>query len=941
MKYNIPYFITHNFLIPTDFDCVEYVKLNNLNYFFSSPNTQYKEIINFYIYNLITGSKKFIHYKNPLSLKSNLLVYSLYDDLKNVSKKQLVSHYLSKGVIENRIYKLPDDFDFHFYKILFKKIKDVEFKNKNDMICHFLNNNPEKIYNVPPNFDVEIYKLHYDLSNLDKDQLKIHYLINGKKENRKFFIPKDFDVEKYKKIFPCTEKIKETKEIYQHYINSKFVIYNYPEDFDFEFYKNTYIDLIKKTNYQLIDHYFKYGKNESRMYSKNIDNFLSLTDNDLDIYRKINFVISRYTNVQTMCHLYNHGIYENRLFFYPKYNENFIKSFYYMDDIHSFIEKYLCSEYIIHFEFTLKRFNYYFIYKHYKLYNKFKFNMRDIYCYINENKSSIQYFNSRQLVENVMKPIKTFCYIYAAHFTKDNIKYYQNNLKNILDTILVEKVYVIFSIQYDEVDLLDVLIKRNNVIYINVLNIGYDIYKYFVGTYFLLRDLYENENETENKSMSFLDGANILKNDRHYFVFLNNSVNLLSNLNNIITYYTTVKCDIVSYTDSYQPCVNQQKEYKFHLASYFFILNKATLFKYYNYIYDKFTKSNILKIDNVDCLRNKVIQEFEVNIFDYYREQNVMCSSLISVDDYLPLFHLKLHTLNLSLNTFLIFRNELFPLMIKIIKYDYFLKYIPPDINMGNQYLLNYKNKEYIKKYLPNLVTKQIAFVIHIGNELMLDDYLIDIAKVLNYKLCKFCLFVSISENMIHLEQKIRNFLTKLVNNIIICCVKNKGGDIGPFLLIYKKYLVNNYKFDFILKYHTKTDTLWRQDLQYPFENLLYPCIITLSKNNDIAGICSGNFLLKMDYTKKNNFVSILDRNNLSNINVDTYFFCGGTIFMYKYDTLNKFLSKFDLIKEYEYLEVDIFMNNETSDNVKYTHCWERLLSSACYFVDDSVLFPM
>lgn len=939
MKYNIPYFITHKFLIPSDFDCVEYVNLNNLNYLFSSPDTQNKEVTNFYLYNLITCSKKFIHYKNPLSVHSNLRVYSLYDDLHKLSKKELVSHYVSKGAAENRIYKLPDDFDFHFYKILYK---DVEFKNKNDIIGHFLNKNADKIYNVPANFDIDIYKLHNDLVNLGRDQLKIHYLMNGKKDNRKFFIPGDFDVDKYKELYPCARGIKETKKVYQHYINSKFVIYNYPDNFDFEFYKNTYPDLIKKTNYQLIEHYFKYGKKESRMYCKNIDNFLSLTDADLNIYKKINFAISRYTNVQSLCHFYNYGIHENRLFFYPNYNKEFIKSFYYFKDIDSFIQKYLCSEYIIHYEFALKKFNYHFIYTHYKLCNKFKFNMRDMYNYISENESSIQYFNSRQLVKSVMKPIKTFCYIYAAHFTKDNIKYFQNNLKYILDTILVEKVYVIFSIQYEEVDLLDVLIKKSNVIYINVLNIGYDIYKYFVGIYFLLQDLYENDNDKKsNVSFSF-DTPNHINLDRHYYVFINNSVNLVSNLNNIVTYYTTVKCDIVSYTDSYQPCVNQHREYKFHLASYFFIVNRSTLLMYYKYIYDKFTKSNILKIDNVDCLRDKVIQEFEVNIFDYYREQNVMCSSLISVDDYLPLFHLKLHTINLSLHTFLIFRNTLFPLMIKSIKYDYFLKYIPPDINIGNQYLINYKNKEYIKRNLSNLVTKHIAFVIHIGNDLMVDDYLIDIEKVLNYKLCNFTLFISICENLIYLEQKIRNYLCKLVNNIHICCMKNKGGDIGPFLLIYKKYLENNTIFDFVLKYHTKTDTLWRRDLQFPFENLMYACIVALSKNGDIAGICSGNFLLEMDYSKKNNFCSILHRNNLgSNKNVGTHFFCGGTIFMYKYDILKKFLAHFDLVKEYDYLEVDIFMNNETSDDVKYTHCWERLLSSACYYVGDSVLFPM
>jgi hypothetical protein len=91
-------------------------------------------------YNNNNNTNKFIF---PIDF--DLEVYKKYNDLKDLNSDQLINHYINFGNKENRLYKLPEEFNVNTYRIL----------------------NP-------------------DISNLNYEQLIEHYVNFGKKENRNY-----------------------------------------------------------------------------------------------------------------------------------------------------------------------------------------------------------------------------------------------------------------------------------------------------------------------------------------------------------------------------------------------------------------------------------------------------------------------------------------------------------------------------------------------------------------------------------------------------------------------------------------------------------------------------------------------------------------------------------------------------------------------------------
>ena len=103
----------------------------------------------------------FIKFFNPLTFLSNvmdelskkliypidfdLIIYKKYSDLQHLNPSELINHYIHFGKKENRIYKLPENFNHNNYRLL-----------------------------------------NSDLSNLNYDQLIEHYINFGHIENRKF-----------------------------------------------------------------------------------------------------------------------------------------------------------------------------------------------------------------------------------------------------------------------------------------------------------------------------------------------------------------------------------------------------------------------------------------------------------------------------------------------------------------------------------------------------------------------------------------------------------------------------------------------------------------------------------------------------------------------------------------------------------------------------------
>jgi arsenate reductase-like glutaredoxin family protein len=69
----------------------------------------------------------------------DLNVYkNLNSDLNELNNEELINHYLTNGINEDRpyTYNLPKDFDLDSYKKLNKDLKDL---NDNEIINHYLN----------------------------------------------------------------------------------------------------------------------------------------------------------------------------------------------------------------------------------------------------------------------------------------------------------------------------------------------------------------------------------------------------------------------------------------------------------------------------------------------------------------------------------------------------------------------------------------------------------------------------------------------------------------------------------------------------------------------------------------------------------------------------------------------------------------------------------
>jgi hypothetical protein len=101
-----------------------------------------KEVYDTFLYQKKYFNKIFSYIENKkIDFKSydNLIdyyIYSLYNDLNKMNKNQLKNHYINHGIKENRLIKLPKNFDINIYK---KYNNDLSSMTNNELIKHFVN----------------------------------------------------------------------------------------------------------------------------------------------------------------------------------------------------------------------------------------------------------------------------------------------------------------------------------------------------------------------------------------------------------------------------------------------------------------------------------------------------------------------------------------------------------------------------------------------------------------------------------------------------------------------------------------------------------------------------------------------------------------------------------------------------------------------------------
>ena len=245
-------------ILPLDFDPEIYKKLNK-----DLKNLTDEEATNHYLTNGIDEKRKYKK-NNIYKDKNNLppddfdpVIYKkLNKDLKNLTDEEATNHYLTNGINEKRIYIInncikdkndlpPDDFDPVIYKKLnkdLKKLTDEEAtkhyltKGINEKRSYTKNGKIENskieisknenisINKLPDDFNVVVYKsLNKDLVHLSNDDAILHYINNGKNENRKYKtiydLPDDFDPISYKKLNKDLQHMTDNEAITHYLIN--------------------------------------------------------------------------------------------------------------------------------------------------------------------------------------------------------------------------------------------------------------------------------------------------------------------------------------------------------------------------------------------------------------------------------------------------------------------------------------------------------------------------------------------------------------------------------------------------------------------------------------------------------------------------------------------------------------------------------------------------
>jgi hypothetical protein len=268
-------------------------------------------------------------------------------DLKNLSIIDIITHYISSGIHENRFYNknkynnanyvnnfykrlnikinylLPYDFNPIFYK---NKYSDLHSLIDKQIVDHYLDYGiyENKIYKLPDDFTPENYKKYNkDLVSLNDNQLIDHYIIFGNNENRKYintveyeykptnniYLPKDFYPLTYKKINYDLCNLNNDR-LEKHYIINGFRenrYYKFPRDYENNGYKKYNKDLEKMNSSDLSIHFCKNGLCERRIY-KVPDDFNSI------IYKSLNKDLNKFNDEELVNHYINIGIHEKRYF---------------------------------------------------------------------------------------------------------------------------------------------------------------------------------------------------------------------------------------------------------------------------------------------------------------------------------------------------------------------------------------------------------------------------------------------------------------------------------------------------------------------------------------------------------------------------------------------------------------------------------------------------
>jgi len=189
----------------------------------------------------------------------------------------------------------------------------------------------------------------------------------------------------------------------------------------------------------------------------------------------------------------------------------------------------------------------------------------------------------------------------------------------------------------------------------------------------------------------------------------------------------------------------------------------------------------------------------------------------------------------------------------------------------------------------PNKNFKKICAILHLGDIDMWDEMMMYLK---NFGDTKYDLWVTI------LEEKCDNVIVDKIksfkHNTFIISVKNEGFDIGPFFKILRIIKTQNINYDYLLKIHTKNNTIWRTNCLMGLigsgEHIKRNLYI-LNNNPMIGSLCHMSYLsnIKHDSINKTHIDEIIKNIYGATMSSTDYKFMAGTMFWMDMNCLNVF----------------------------------------------------
>lgn len=247
INYNNDFYITFindNYIYADSLsDYFNYVKDHNLEFYSMTDSTEERYHYQLYLFSLkSTSVDKFRDFIKIYNHNIHFDIIKIFDNKIAYLKIAYIDINYENNIFYNN--------NILYETLVKKKLLPIININKiNNIIKNFKNT----IFNIiPTNFDIEIYRSHKDLSDLNDDKLYNHFLSYGQYEPR-IYSNNNFILPVY-----IRDLLKDCNLLYY---------FDVPDDFNLENYSARYPDLKGKNSKELLFHWVLYGSRESRIYN--------------------------------------------------------------------------------------------------------------------------------------------------------------------------------------------------------------------------------------------------------------------------------------------------------------------------------------------------------------------------------------------------------------------------------------------------------------------------------------------------------------------------------------------------------------------------------------------------------------------------------------------------------------------------------------------------